>query len=313
MYGGTTVLEGIQGKVPSEVVHVISGWELERSISKPDRYPEPLETIKSAEVAIVVAGEPGDWTGETWPGHERDRASLQLPEGQLELIKAVHDTGTPTVVVILSGRPLAIEWLADHIPAILWAWKPGPAGGQAIADVLFGDYNPSGKLPISFPYTVGQIPVFYNWHSCTRRTLYIEPFIPPGPLFPFGHGLSYTKFEYSNLTTTPEEIELSGDIKIRVSVDVQNIGDREGTEVVQLYLRDVVASVIRPVMELKGFKRITLRPGEKRTINFILTYDHLAFYNRDMARVIEPGTFEVMIGSSSEDIQLKGSFEVKKP
>jgi len=312
MYWGMTVFKAVQQKVPPENVHDISEWELERSLRDPERYPKPLETIKEADAAIVVAGEPGDWTGETWPDHERDRASLQLPEGQLELIKAIHETGTPTVVVILSGRPLPIGWLKDHVPAILWAWKPGPVGGQAIADVLFGDYNPSGKLPISFPYNVGQIPVFYNWHPYTRRTHYTEPYIPARPLFPFGHGLSYTKFEYSNLTITPEEIELSDDIKIRISVDVQNVGDREGTEVVQLYLRDVVASVVRPVMELKGFKRVTLRPGEKKTTNFILPYGHLAFYNRDMVRVIEPGTFEVMIGSSPEDIRLTGSFEVRR-
>jgi hypothetical protein len=238
----------------------------------------------------------------------RDRASLQLPEGQLELIKAVYETETPTVVVFLSGRPLAIKEVTEHVPAILWAWKPGPEGGRAIADVLFGDYNPGGKLPISFPYTVGQIPIFYNYHPYTRRTHYVHPDTPEEPLFEFGYGLSYTEFEYSNLWLTPEKVGLDGEVKI--SVDVQNVGDREGNEVVQLYIRDVLSSVVRPVKELKGFKRITLKPGEKKTIEFTLVPDHLSIINRDMERVVEPGTFEVMVGSSSEDIRLTGSFEI---
>lgn len=269
VYEGMTVLKGIQEKVLPETIHEISEWELERSLRDPERYPEPLKTIKEADVAIVVAGEPGYWTGETWPGHERDRASLELPEGQRELIEGVYKTRrfAPTVVVFLSGRPLAIEWMKGDV-AILWAGKPGPEGGKAIADILFGDYNPGGKLPISFPYTVGQIPIFYNYHPYTRKTHYIGPYTPDEPLFPFGHGLSYTKFEYSNLRITPEKVALDGEVKI--SVDVQNVGDREGDEIVQLYIKDVVSSVVRPVKELKGFRRITLKPDEKKTVEFTL-------------------------------------------
>lgn len=303
---GTTALEGIQGKVPPASIHRVGASELRRSLRDPKSYPDPLETIKGADVAIIVAGEPGDWTGEAWPGHKRDRASLALPKGQLELIKAVYETKTPTVVIMLSGRPLAIEWTARHVPAILWAFEPGPEGGNAIADVLFGDYNPAGRLSITFPRTVGQVPIFYNHKPSTRVTDYIST--SREPLFPFGYGLSYTKFKYSNLRITPEKVGLDGEV--RISVDVQNVGDRKGDEVIQFYINDIVSSVTTPVKELKGFKRIKLQPGEKKTVELMLTSDQLSLIDRDMERVVEPGKFEVMVGSSSEDIRLRSSFEV---
>ena len=182
-----------------------------------------------------------------------------------------------------------------------------------MADLLFGDFNPSGKLPVTFPRTVGQVPIYYN-HKNTGRPptslLYTSKYIdlPSTPLFPFGHGLSYTQFEYLNLTISDEKIMPDG--KVEISLDVKNVGDREGDEVVQLYLRDLVSSVTRPVKELKGFKRITLKSGEKTTVKFVVSPEQLAFVNRTMKRVVEPGTFEVMVGGSAEDIKLTGSFEV---
>jgi len=217
------------------------------------------------------------------------------------------------VEVLMNGRPLSISWSAEHVPAILEAWFPGIQGGNAVADVIFGDYNPGGKLPATFPRTVGQVPIHYN-HKSTGRPASSERWgskyldVPSAPLFPFGHGLSYTEFEYSNLQISPERTGLTGTVEI--SLDVTNVGDVKGDEVVQLYLRDVVASVTRPVKELKGFNRITLEPGEKKTVKFIVTSEKLSFLNRDMKRVVEPGIFSVMVGKSSEDVRLTGSFEV---
>lgn len=300
---GTTIYEALQEIVPEEKIDSLSEWDLESETK------QSLKIVEQADVVIIVSGEPGNWTGETWPGHERDRASLQLPEDDIEAIKTIsNSTNTPIVVVMLSGRPLAINWLDDHIPAILWAWKPGVEGGEAIVDVLFGDYNSSGKLPISFPYTAGQIPVFYNKNPHTRRTDYIGT--PEEALYPFGYGLSYTEFEYSNLEVSPKKVNIGGEVKI--SLDVKNTGDRAGTEVVQLYINDVISSVVTPVKELKGFKRITLSPGEKKKIEFILKTSQLSFLNREMKRIVEPGKFKVMVGSSSEDIRQVGSFEVVK-
>jgi len=216
---------------------------------------------------------------------------------------------------VMSGRPLTIKWSAEHIPAIVIAWHLGVRAGDAIADVLFGDCNPGGKLPVTWPRTVGQVPIYYN-HKRTGR--------PPGPdrftskyidedwrpLFPFGHGLSYTKFEYSDLRVEPEEVEPGGTVS--VAVTVRNVGDREGDEVVQLYVRDVAASVTRPVKELKGFKRVHLKPGESKRLVFKMPTQLLAFYSRDMTPVIEAGDYEVMVGSSSEDIRLRGAFRVTR-
>ena len=195
--------------------------------------------------------------------------------------------------------------IVDRCSAILEAWLPGEEGGNAVADVLFGDFNPGGKLPVSFPQHIGQIPVNYG----RRRSSFGDyVFSSSKPLFPFGHGLSYTSFEYSSLIISPKNVGPAG--KVEITFDVRNTGDREGDEVVQLYVQDEVASVTRPAMELKGFKRVTLEPGEKKRITFRLSVDQLAFYDRHMRLVVEPGTFKVMIGSSSEDIRLSGSFEV---
>jgi beta-glucosidase len=257
----------------------------------------------------MVLGESRNMSGEA-----ASRAYLDLPGVQEELLRAVYATGTPIVMVLMSGRPLSISWAAEHIPAIIEAWFPGIQAGNAIADVIFGDCNPGGKLPATFPQTVGQVPIYYN-HKNTGRppspvnkwtSKYIDA--PYTPLFPFGHGLSYTKFEYSGLEINPLEVKATDIIVIRFKV--RNVGDRIGDEVAQLYIRDLDASVTRPVKELKGFKRITIKPSEEEEIKFTLTFEDISFLNHEMRRVTEPGDFMVMVGSSSEDIRLTGTFRV---
>ena len=303
-----TVLEGIKSRVSSETrILYAKGCDVDGAST--EGFKEAVEAAKKCKVAIVVVGESRDMSGEA-----ACRAFLNLPGVQEELVKAVYETGVPTVEVLMNGRPLSIPWSAEHIPAIVEAWFPGIQAGYAIADVLFGNYNPGGKLPVTFPRTVGQVPIYYN-HKNTGRppssdrwtSKYLD--IPYTPLFPFGHGLSYTKFEYSELDISPREVTSKDAVKIKLKV--KNVGHREGDEVVQLYISDPVASVTRPVKELKGFKRITLKPGEERTAEFTLTLEMLSFLNHEMKRVVEPGLFKVMVGSSSEDIRLTGTFTVK--
>lgn len=257
-----------------------------------------VEAARGSDVVIVAVG--------ILEGEGRDRGRLDLPGSQEELIKAVAETGTPTIVVLMNGSPVTMSNWIDEVPIIIEAWYPGEEGGNAIADVLFGDYNPGGKLPITFPKDVGQVPIYYNRKPVGRGLIHYND-VSGRPLFPFGYGLSYTTFEYSNLKISPRQIT-SGE-KVRISVDVQNVGDREGDEVVQLYLHDVVASVVRPLKELKGFKRISLEPKEKKTVVFELMLDDLSFPDKDLKMVVEPGVFEVMIGTSSEDICLHSTFE----
>jgi beta-glucosidase len=207
---------------------------------------------------------------------------------------------------MINGRPLAIPWEAANLPAILEAWMCGEQGGNAVADILFGDYNPSGKLPITFPRHSGQLPVYYYHSASKENKKYVD--MPGSPLYEFGFGLSYTKFEYSNLQM-PKEINKGGDVE--VSCDIKNTGSRKGDEVVQLYINDEISSTSRPVKELKGYEKISLEPRETKTVRMKLTPDDLALWNRDMRFVVEPGKFLVMLGSSSNDIKLKGEFEVK--
>jgi beta-glucosidase len=303
-----TVLEGIKSKVlPKTKILYAKGCEIEGT-SK-EGFEDAVDKAKSADMAVLVVGEGRDMSGEA-----SSRSTLNLPGVQEDLVKAVCETGVPVVMVLINGRPLSVSWSAEHVPAILEAWHPGMQGGNAVSDVLFGDYNPGGKLPVTFPRTVGQAPFYYN-HKNTGRpssaqrgtSKYLD--LPSTPLFPFGHGLSYTKFEYSNLQISPEKIRPDG--KVKVSVDVKNAGEKKGDEVIQVYIHDVVGSVTRPVKELKGFKRITLESNKKRTLEFTLGPEELSFTNREMKQVIEPGTINVMIGKSSEDIQLKGKFEVE--
>jgi beta-glucosidase len=223
----------------------------------------------------------------------------------------VYETGTPTVVVLINGRPLSVRWIAEHVPVLVEAWNCGEQGGQALADILFGDYNPSGRLSITIPRHVGQLPVFYNFKPSKGYWLeeggYVD--MKATPLFEFGYGLSYTKFEYSNLRMSPQAIPPTGEVTVRA--DVRNAGTRAGEEVAQLYIRDVISTVTRPVKELKGFQKIKLEPGEKKTVEFKLTAEHLSMLDREMNWTVEPGTFEVMVGSSSNDLRLKGDFLVK--
>ena len=263
----------------------------------PDEFEKAVKLAEQADVAVVFVG--------IIEGEGKDRASLRLPGLQEDLIEKIINTGTPTIVVLMTGSAVVGEWI-EKVPAIIQAWYPGQEGGTAIAEVLFGEYNPGGKLPFTWPRHEGQLPLYYNYKPSGRGYDYVD--MPGTPLFPFGHGLSYTEFQYSNLKIEADEEK--GYVK--VSVDVENVGKMKGDEVVQLYIRDVVASIARPLKELKGFKRITLNPGERKTVTFTLTPDDLAFFDLNMRRVVEPGAFEVMIGSSSEDIRLRGKFEVKK-
>lgn len=262
-----------------------------------DGIAEAARVARESDAVIVAVGETAEMSGEA-----ASRTSLDLVGRQTELIQAIHATGKPYVVVLMNGRPLTLGWVAANSPAILETWFAGTQAGHAIADVLFGDVNPGGKLPVTFPRSVGQLPLYYNYKSTGRpptdqkyTSKYLD--VPWTPLYPFGHGLSYTEFRLSNLRLDKTRIPVGG--TVRVSVDVENVGRRAGDEVVQLYLHDVAASVARPVRELKGFERVTLAPGERRTVSFTLGPEHLAFYDRAMRLVVEPGAFKVFVGQSS--------------
>ena len=213
---------------------------------------------------------------------------------QYDLVKAILEIGKPTIVLLINSGPLSINYIAENVPAILEGFYLGQETGVGVADVLFGDYNPSGKLTISFPRSVGQLPLYYNRKPTARRG-YL--FTNKEPLFPFGFGLSYTTFAYSNLKVNPARIGVAGEA--RVSVTVTNTGKRAGDEVVQLYIRDLVSSVTRPIMELKDFKRVSLAPGESKTVEFVITPDKLAFLDLNMKSIVEPGWFDIMVGTSS--------------
>ncbi|MDD5621788.1 MAG: glycoside hydrolase family 3 N-terminal domain-containing protein, partial [Actinomycetota bacterium] len=305
----SSILEGIKNTVSGEtIVRYAKGCDI-RSDSR-NGFAEAVEIAGKSEVAVVVVGDKSGLVEDCTSGESRDRADLNLPGIQEELVRVLYDTGTPIIVILINGRPLSINRITEKIPAIIEAWLPGEEGANAVADTLFGIYNPGGKLPISFPRSVGQIPVYYNHKPSGGRSHwkgdYVE--ISSKPLFPFGYGLSYTSFEYSNMIMTPEIISIDGQVEI--SVDIKNTGSRTGDEIVQLYVNDVQSEITRPVKELKGFKRITLEPGQKKTITFILSTAQLGFYDRDMKYVVEPGTIKIMMGSSSEDIRSTGEFEI---
>jgi beta-glucosidase len=299
-----TVIKGIKNKVaPKTKVTFVKGCNvIGNEINEIDK---AKNAARSADIAIVVIGEAGYVTN----GEGRDVASLDLTGMQEELLKAVYGTGTPTVVVLINGRPLSIRWAAENIPAIVEAWMCGEQGGNAVAEVLFGDYNPDGKLPVTVPRHSGQLPVYYNHYASKGdRRRYVD--MPGAPLWEFGYGLSYTTFEYSNLQISPDKINSAGDVK--VTLDVKNTGNRAGNEIVQLYINDLVSSASRPVKELKGFAKVRLEPAQQKTVSFTLTPEELAAFDRDMHFTVEPGIFEVLIGSSSQNIRLKGKFEVLK-
>jgi beta-glucosidase len=308
-----TILQGIQERVGNKAKVVYAegcrftnkhqdwhGWfdndvELVDPKTQADKIKEAVEVAKRADVAILVIGENESTNREAWAeNHRGDRDSLDLLGAQNDLVKAVVETGTPTVVLLINGRPLSINYIAESVPAILEGWYLGQEGGTAAANVLFGDVNPGGKLPITFPHSVGDLPDYYNHKPSANRSY---AFSTREPLFPFGYGLSYTTFKFENLRIEPKEIQPGGTAK--VSVDVSNAGSREGDEVPQLYIHQKIASVTRPLKELKGFQRITLKPGEKKTVEFTITPDALSMLNTDMHKVVEPGEFEVMVGPSS--------------
>jgi beta-glucosidase len=249
-------------------------------------------------VTVVVVGEAASLSGEA-----SSRSDISLPGQQLALVQAIAATGRPYVVVLMNGRPLTLGWLADNAPALIESWFPGTEGGNAVADVLFGKVNPAGKLPMSFPRNVGQIPMSYNELPTGRpadpnnkyTSKYLD--VPNTPQFPFGYGLSYTKFALSNLRLSASSI--SARDTLRVTADISNTGSVAGDDVAQLYIHDQVASVLQPVRRLAGFKRVTLAPGQTSTVTFTLTSADLGFYNNQGAFVVEPGAFDVWVGDSS--------------
>ena len=320
---GVSLLEGIRERAGSEAKVVYSegckitagvqGWRAwyENKVELPDPKSQEesvnaaVEVARHADVAIVVVGENESTNREAWSEeHLGDRDSLDLIGFQKELIQKIVETGTPTVVFLINGRPLSINYTAEHVPAILEGWYLGQEGGTAAAQVLFGDVNPGGKLPITFPRSVGMLPDYYD-HKPSANRSYL--FVGRKPLFPFGYGLSYTTFKFENLKVTPATIGTAA--STTVSVDVTNTGTREGDEVAEMYIHQRVASVTRPVMELRGFQRVHLKPGEKTTVKFPLTPRALSLVNADMHWVVEPGAFDVMVGPSSAETQ-KVSLEV---
>ena len=304
-----TILEGIKATVGSDSqVWYAKGCGINDASYA--GFDEAIKTARSADIAIVVVGDKSGLMPDDTSGEMRDRSSLKLPGLQEELVKAIYETGTPVVLVLVNGRPVVMPWIAGNIPAIIEAWLPGEEGGRAVANVLFGNYIPGGKLPVSFPQNEGQIPIYYGRKPSGRKSTIWTDYVEgqATPRYEFGYGLSYTNFEFSGLTVEPAQVHPDGDCSIRVCV--RNSGQREGSEVVQLYINDVVASVTRPVKELKAFERINLKPGESKTVTFKLAADQLAFYNKDMQRKVEAGIFKVMIGSSSSQIRLEGEFEV---
>jgi len=248
-------------------------------------------------------------------GESRSRTSLDLAGRQLQLLQALHATGKPVIAILINGQPLTINWPNKYLPAIIEAWCPGAEGGTAIAETLFGEYNPGGKLPVTFPKSVGQIELNFPFKPGSHAG---QPGDGPngfgktnvfGALYPFGYGLSYTSFEYSNLIVTPEK--QNGKSNIEVSVDIKNTGKRKGDEVVQLYFKDEVSSVTVYEMQLRGFERIALEPGETKKVQFVLKPADIALLNNYMKKIVEPGVFEIQIGSSSEDIRVKKKFIIE--
>ncbi|MEP1787730.1 glycoside hydrolase family 3 C-terminal domain-containing protein, partial [Reichenbachiella sp.] len=302
----TTVLDGIKEVAPDIDVVYAEGCKTYGE----DRsgFAEAISVAKRSDIVLMAVGENYRQNGEA-----ASRTNLNLPGMQEELMEAILDLGKPVVLILMSGRPLTIENLSQKVPAILNAWHLGTKGGSAIADVLFGDYNPSGKLVMTFPRNVGQIPIYYNMKNTGRpfkaKDKYTSKYLDVAndPLYPFGYGLSYTAFEYSDLSLSQSTMRLDEDLNI--SVGVTNTGSRAGEEVVQLYIRDLVGNVTRPVKELKGFKKISLEPGQTQLVEFTISAEDLKFYNQDMSFKAEPGDFLLYVGGSS-DADLSGKFEL---
>ena len=301
-----SLVEGIRTQLaPGARLTVARGCDV--ACTDPAGFDAAVAAAKDAEAVLLVLGESWDMSGEA-----KSRVDIGLPGRQAELFERLAATGKPVVVVVLAGRPLVFENVAAKAAAILYAWFPGAQGGNAVADVLFGAYNPSGKLPMTFPRSVGQIPISYQQYRTGRpvlneanivyRSAYIDS--PNTPRYAFGHGLSYTSFAYSDLALSQASMR-QGD-KVTLSFTLANTGKHAGEEVAQLYIRDPVASIVRPLMELKGFQKIKLEPGERRKLSFEIDRNLLAFHNRKLDRVAEPGEFELMVGTASDAIRLRG-------
>lgn len=298
-----SLLEGVKAKV-SPSTHVLYAKGIEINSEDSSGFAGAMDIASKADVIIAALGEAALMSGEA-----ASRSSIDLPGRQLELLKELAKLGKPIVLVLMNGRPLILNWPQEHIPSILETWFLGSQAGNAIADVLFGDYNPSGRLPISFPRAEGQIPLYYNAKNTGRpfasdnkyTSKYLD--VANTPLYPFGFGLSYTTFSYANVRLSSKHI--TRDDTLKVQVDVTNSGGRDGTETVQLYLTDVVATVTRPVKELKGFKQVALKSGETTTVEFTVTRDALAFYNQKMVRTVEPGLFKVHVGPNSDAVLMQ--------
>ena len=311
-----TVLDGVRLAAPGCEVTYVKGCSVKGG--KLNEIAAAKRAAEKADAVIVVVGEnqwqarlDGERVGTSGEGF--DAATLELTGMQEDLVVAVTEAGKPVTAVLINGRALAVRWIAAHVPAVIEAWNPGEKGGQAVAEVIFGDVNPSGKLTVTVPRHAGQLPVYYNGPKSKRYWIeqgwgmpYVD--LDPKPLYPFGHGMSYTKFHYSNLKLDKKEIGPNDSLEIRL--DIENTGGRPGKEVVQLYIEDIIASVVTPVKQLKGFRKVDLESGEKRQVVFQLTPAHLALYDQKLERVVEPGEFKVMVGASSEDIRLADSFMV---
>ena len=309
----TSVKEGVTNYLKN-VENVTFDQGVEIQSNKRDLMQKALDNAKNADVIVAIMGESENMSGEA-----ACRTNIDLPGLQKEFLAELKKLGKPIVLVLLNGRPLTLTWENENMDAILEAWWPGTRGGDAIAQTLFGANNPNGKLPISFPRNVGQLPLYYNHKNTGRPYLgptdpeqkYKSQYIDVGnsPLYPFGFGLSYTTFEYSNLKISSDKIKFGE--KLKVSVDVKNTGNYDGQEVVQLYIRDLVGSVTRPVKELKGFEKITLKKGETKTVSFEISSEDLKFYNINMENIAEAGSFEVFVGGNS-DTDIKVNFDLVK-
>lgn len=301
-----TVLEALKQKYPNIKVNYAKGCDAYCDNDK--EFATAVSAAKNSDFTIMVIGESSDMSAEA-----ASRSEIDLPGMQTELVKQIHATGKPYAVVLMNGRPLTINWLAENSPAILETWFAGTMAGNAIVDTLFGDANPGGKLPVTFPRSVGQIPIYYNHKNTGRPFLTEQKYtskyldISNEPLYPFGYGLSYTTFKLSNLKL--DKLKIKQGENVKVSVDITNTGKVKGDEVVQLYIHDVAASVTRPVRELRGFKRINLQPKQSQTVEFTLTPKDLEFYDRDLKPVVEAGEFQVIVGTSSDN-GLQSVFEV---
>ena len=288
--------------------NLVNPFEFMKPSKKEDKMPTEslikaaVDTANKADVIIAVLGEPADWSGEA-----ASRSDISLPESQQNLLKALLATGKPVVLVLVNGRPLTLTWEDAHVNSIIEAWHGGMQAGNAIADILFGDYNPSGKLTTTFPRSVGQIPIYYNYRNTGRpedpknkfTTKYLD--IPNSPLYPFGFGLSYSTFEYGDIILSKSR--LNGNDKLNVTVNIANTGKYAGEETVQLYIRQPVASISRPVKELKNFQKVFLKAGEKKDVTMEVSTEQLKFYNSELSYNWEPGEFIVYVGTNSRDVK----------